>query len=152
METVYNLEKLVDYPVGAIVNLQCPEYKGIVSIEDASRWFRLHIPPCDICVLKSSPRPCYELCCAEFRKDYTGVSFKPIKVRVVNMLDELATCKVGELVYVSTECFTGYVRACPSYYVLNDSRDCSFNSPFAPCAPCCASQRKDREEVFFERI
>ncbi|MEE3385529.1 MAG: hypothetical protein VZR36_10640 [Prevotella sp.] len=152
METVDKLDNLVDYPVGAIVNLQCPEYNGIVSIEDTSRWFRLHIPPCDICVLKLSPRLCHELCCSEFRKDYTGVCFKPIKVRSVDSLDELSLFGVDVPVHVSTKCFYGYVRALPCLDVFNSCAHCAFNSPFTPCAPCCASQREDGEEVYFEKI
>ena len=153
MEIVDNLDKLVDYPVGAIVNLQCPEYNGIVRVTDSKHCYSSNIAPCDSCCLKSTKYPCYESCCVEYRKDHTDVFFKLINVRSVNTIDELATCKEGEPVHVSTSCFEGYVRACICHFdVFNACRDCAFNSPFTPCAPCCASQRKDGEEVYFEKI
>ena len=152
MDNVYNLEKLVDYPVGAIVNLQCPEYKGIVSILDCKCCYSNKIHPCDLCVLLHSKYVCVELCCTPERKDNQSVYFKPVKVRVVDTLEELATCKVDELVYVSTKCFTGHVIARLCDDVFNSCLRCAFNSPFTPCGPCCATQRKDGEEIYFEKI
>ena len=153
METVDNLDKLVEYPVGAMVNLQCPEYKGIVRTDDCESCYRQGKIPCDFCALLHTRYTCYELCCGELRKDQAGVLFKQIQARTVETLDELAHCKVGEPVHVSTKCFEGYVRACVAHFdVFNACRDCALNSPLTPCAPCCASQREDGEEVFFEKI
>lgn len=153
METVYNLEKLVEYPIGAIVNLQCPEYKGVVSVLGCERFIVNNIVPCDLCaLLHVQCTPCVEFCCPPERKDNQSVLFKPVKVRVVNTLEELATCKTDELVYVFTKCFTGHVLARLCVEVYNSCRDCAFNSPFTPCGPCCAFQREDGEEVYFEKI